>query len=202
METGLGIVMGIGLASACGFRVFVPMLGTSLAAVTGHLELAPGFEWIGSPVAAVCFGTATLLEIVGFYVPWLDNLLDTLATPAAAIAGTILTASMVADVSPFLQWTLAIIAGGGIAGTIQGGTALLRGASTGTTAGTGNPILSTIELVGSIIMTILSFVLPILAALIGIALLATGIILFRRIVRWLRRDRPARAMPLPTAGAQ
>ena len=199
MEAWLGIVMGIGLASACGFRVFVPMLGTSLAAYSGHLELASGFEWIGSPVAAICFGTATLLEIVGFYVPWLDNLLDTIATPAAAIAGTILTASMVADISPFLQWTLAIIAGGGIAGTIQGGTALLRGASTGATAGTGNPILSTIELVGSIFMTILSFVLPVLAALIGIVLLICGIVLFRRLIGWFRSRRPQEAIPLSPA---
>jgi hypothetical protein len=199
METSIGVVMGIGLASACGFRVFVPMLGTSLAAYSGHLELAAGFEWIGSPVAAICFGTATLLEIVGFYVPWLDNLLDAIATPAAAVAGTILTASMVADMSPFLRWTLAIIAGGGIAGTIQGGTALLRGASTGATAGTGNPLLSTIELVGSICMTILSFVVPVLAAVIGIALLICGIILFRRLVRWLRGRRPAATMPLSPA---
>ncbi len=186
MELSIGILIGIGLASACGFRVFVPLLGTSLASMSGQLELAPGFDWIGSPVAAVCFGTATLLEIVGFYVPWLDNLLDTIATPAAAIAGTILTASMVADISPFMKWTLAVIAGGGVAGTIQGGTALLRGASTGTTGGTGNPILSTIELAGSIVMTILAFVVPVLAALLGIAMLVCGIILFRRMLRWLR----------------
>lgn len=194
MELSIGILIGIGLASACGFRVFVPLLGTSLASMSGHLDLAPGFDWIGSPVAAACFGTATLLEIIGFYVPWLDNILDTIATPAAAIAGTILTASMVTDISPFLKWTLAVIAGGGVAGTIQGGTALLRGASTGTTAGTGNPILSTIELVGSIVMTVLSFVVPVLAAVLGIAILICGIILFRRVVRWLRR-RPAESAP-------
>jgi hypothetical protein len=187
MELSIGILIGIGLAAACGFRVFVPLLGTSLAALSGHLELAPGFEWIGTPVAAAGFGTATLLEIVAFYIPWLDNLLDTLATPAAVVAGTIVTASTVVEISPFLKWTLAVIAGGGIAGTIQGGTVLLRGASTGTTGGVGNPILSTIELVSSVVMTVLAVVVPIVAAIVAVGVLVCGIVLFRRVLRWLRR---------------
>jgi hypothetical protein len=186
MELSIGILVGIGLAAACGFRIFVPLLGTSLAALSGHLELAPGFEWIGTPVAAAGFGTATLLEIVAFYVPWLDNLLDTLATPAAVVAGTIVTASTVVDISPFLKWTLAVIAGGGIAGTIQGGTVLLRGASTGTTGGVGNPVLSTIELVSSVVMTVLAVVVPIVAAILAVGVLVCGIVLFRRIRRWFR----------------
>lgn len=186
MELSIGILVGIGLAAACGFRVFVPLLGTSLAALSGHLELAPGFDWIGTPVAAAGFGTATLLEIVAFYVPWLDNLLDTLATPAAVVAGTIVTASTVVDISPFLKWTLAVIAGGGIAGTIQGGTVLLRGASTGTTGGVGNPVLSTIELVSSVVMTVLAVVVPIVAAIVAVVVLVCGIVLFRRIRRWFR----------------
>lgn len=187
MELSIGILIGIGLAAACGFRVFVPLLGTSLAALSGHLELAPGFEWIGTPVAAAGFGTATLLEIVAFYIPWLDNLLDTLTTPAAVVAGTIVTASTVVEISPFLKWTLAVIAGGGIAGTIQGGTVLLRGASTGTTGGVGNPILSTIELVSSVVMTVLAVVVPIVAAIVAVGVLVCGIVLFRRVLRWLRR---------------
>ncbi len=186
MELSLGILIGIGLSAACGFRVFLPLLGTSLAALSGHLDLAPGFDWIGTPVAAACFGTATVLEVVGFYVPWLDNLLDTIATPAAVVAGTILTASMVVDISPFLKWTLAVIAGGGVAGTIQGGTVLLRGASSGTTGGVGNPVLSTIELVSSAVMTVLSVVVPVVAAILAIGLLIVGFAMFRRIRRWLR----------------
>jgi hypothetical protein len=186
MELSIGILIGIGLSAACGFRVFLPLLGTSLAALSGHLDLAPGFDWIGTPVAAACFGTATVLEVIGFYVPWLDNLLDTIATPAAVVAGTILTASMVVDISPFLKWTLAVIAGGGVAGTIKGGTVLLRGASSGTTGGAGNPILSTIELVSSAVMTVLSVVVPVVAAILAIGLLIVGFAMFRRLRRWLR----------------
>src|SRR2546430_1436977 len=116
MEILLTVCLGIGLSAACGFRVFVPMLIMSIASLSGHLSLAHGFEWIGSYPALVSFSVATCLEIAGYYVPWLDHLLDTMATPAAIVAGTIVTASMATEVSPLLKWSLAIIAGGGLAG--------------------------------------------------------------------------------------
>src|SRR5882762_9625453 len=124
METVLSLLIGIGLSAACGFRVFVPLLVVSIAAHTGHLKLASGFAWMGSDAALIAFAVATALEIAAYYVPWLDNLLDTLATPAAVIAGTLVTASLATEMSPFLKWTLAVIAGGGVAGLVQGTTVL------------------------------------------------------------------------------
>src|SRR5437773_2883183 len=135
METILSLLIGMGLSAACGFRVFVPLLVVSLASRSGHLSLAAGFEWMGSDAALIAFAAASALEIAGYYIPWVDNLLDTLASPAAVIAGTLITASMVADMSPFLKWTLAAIAGGGIAGLVKGITVLTRGASTAGTGG-------------------------------------------------------------------
>src|SRR5215468_1906577 len=129
MDTILGICIGIGLSAACGFRVFVPLLVMNIAALSGHLALAPGFEWIGSYPALIAFSVATCLEIAGYYIPWVDHLLDTIATPAAVVAGTLVTASLVTDVSPLVRWSLALIAGGGIAGMVQGTTVLARGAS-------------------------------------------------------------------------
>jgi hypothetical protein len=162
METLLGIAVGIGLSAACGFRVFVPLFVMNLASLSGHLHLASGFAWIGSYYATVAFGTATVVEILGYYLPWLDHILDIVATPAAIIAGTIATASMVTDMSPFLKWTLALIAGGGIAGLVQGTTVAFRAKSSGSTAGIGNPLVSTLELVGSIIIALLAILAPIL----------------------------------------
>ena len=126
METLLGIAVGIGLSAACGFRVFVPLLVMNLASLSGQLHLSSGFAWIGSYYATVAFGTATIVEVLGYYIPWFDHVLDIVATPAAIIAGTITTASLVTDMSPFLKWTLALIAGGGIAGLVQGTTVALR----------------------------------------------------------------------------
>src|SRR6266404_3033095 len=105
METLLSICVGVGLSAACGFRVFVPLLVMSIAAASGHLTLAHGFEWIGSNPALVAFSVATVVEIAAYYIPWVDNLLDAIATPAAVIAGTLVTASMVTGTSPFLKWT-------------------------------------------------------------------------------------------------
>src|SRR5438876_9605685 len=140
MDTALSICVGIGLSAACGFRVFVPLLIMSIASLSGHLTLASQFQWIGTYPALIAFGVATALEIGGYYIPWLDHLLDTMATPAAIVAGTVVTAAIVTNTSPMLKWTLAIIAGGGAAGLVQGTTVLARGVSTATTGGLGNPL--------------------------------------------------------------
>jgi hypothetical protein len=162
METISGLIIGIGLSAACGFRVFVPLLGISLASLSGYLTLSPGFEWIGSWPALIAFTTATLLEIGAYYIPWLDNLMDTIATPAAMIAGIIVTASLIGQISPFLKWSLAIIAGGGTSGIIQAGTVMMRGISSATTGGLTNFFVSTGEVLGSILTTLLALFLPVL----------------------------------------
>jgi len=162
METLLGLIVGVGLSAACGFRVFVPLLGMSIAALSGYITLASDFAWIGTRTALLAFSVATILEIATYYVPWVDNMMDALMTPAAVVAGTIVTASMVGDISPFLKWSLAVIAGGGVSAIVQGGTVALRAGSSGTTGGLANPMVSTIEMIGSILVTILAIVLPIL----------------------------------------
>jgi hypothetical protein len=183
MEQLLSVCVGIGLSAACGFRVFVPLLIMSIASLSGHLTLAHGFEWIGTYPALVSFAVATCLEIGGYYIPWLDHLLDTLATPAAIVAGTIVTASAVTDMSPFLKWTLAVIAGGGAAGIVQSATVLTRGASALTTAGMANPVVATLELGGATFTSILALVAPILAVL----MIATAVFFIgRRVLKTFR----------------
>jgi len=175
-ETVLAICVGIGLSAACGFRVFVPLLVTSIAAHSGNLQLGQNFQWLGSTPALVTFSLATVVEIAAYYVPWLDHLLDTIAAPAAVIAGTVITASLVADVSPFLRWTLAIIAGGGSAGIVQGTTMLARGLSLAGTGGLANPLVSTAELGGAIATSVLALVLPVIA-LVLVILLCTFVLM-------------------------
>jgi hypothetical protein len=183
-ETFLSLCLGIGLSAACGFRVFVPLLVMSIASLSGHLHLGQGFGWVGSYPALLTFGVATVLEIAGYYIPWVDHALDTLATPAAIIAGTLVTASVVTGMSPLLKWTLALIAGGGIAGLVQGTTVTTRAASTATTGGLGNPLLATIELGGAAFTSILAIALPFLTVLLLTAFFA---ILGRRILRRRRK---------------
>lgn len=172
METILSVLVGLGLSAACGFRVFIPPLIISLAAASGHLSLSEGFAWMGTTPALVAFSCAAFVEILAFYIPWVDNALDTVATPAAVISGTVLSASMITDMEPFLRWTLAIIAGGSVAGLVQAATVALRGLSTSTTGGIANPVLSTAELGGSVMTTIGALLTPILLALAGLFVLA------------------------------
>ena len=133
MELLLNLLMGIGFSAANGFRIFIPFLIIGIASLSGNLILADSFNWIGTKPELITFSIATILEIAGYYIPWVDNILDTIASPAAVIAGVILLSSVVLGMSPVLKWTLAIIAGGGIAATIQAFTGVLRATSTTTT---------------------------------------------------------------------
>jgi hypothetical protein len=184
MDMFFSMMIGLGLSAACGFRVFVPLLVMSLAsrADVGHLALGDGFAWIGSTPALIAFGAATLLEIAGYYIPWIDNLLDAVATPTAIIAGILVSASAFTDVSPFLKWSLAILAGGGTTAMFQGITATARQISSFTTGGLGNPLVATIEAGGSAVLAVLSITLPIVAILLVIGLLFFAVkrLLFRR----------------------
>lgn len=162
--TLVSLMIGIGLSAACGFRIFVPFLVMNLASRAGYLTLAEGWDWIGSTPAMIAFLSATLLEVGAYYVPFLDNLLDTVSTPSAVVAGVLVTASQVGDMHPFFGWAVAIIAGGGAAGLVQGLTTITRSLSSMATAGFGNPIFSTFEAGASIGMTLLAIFVPFLAA--------------------------------------
>jgi hypothetical protein len=176
METAFSIALGIGLSAGCGFRVFVPLLIMGVAAHTGHLTLSSGFEWVGSIPALVAFGTATLVEVLAYYIPSLDHLLDTVATPAAVVAGVVVSASAFTEMSPLLKWTLALIGGGGIAGVVQGATVLTRIKSTALTGGLGSPVVSTFELVGAVVTSIVAILAPVFC----IVVIAAGIyVVFR-----------------------
>jgi len=179
-DFALSIVLGIALAAATGLRVFLPMLIVSGAAYTGHLSLDNSFAWLATPSALTMLSVAALAEILAYYIPVIDNLLDTLATPAALVAGTVVSAAVMADVPPMVKWTAAVIAGGGIAGLTQGVTAMLRAHSTVLTGGLGNPVIATAELGAALIMSFLALVVPAVAIALVILFLWLAIRLLHR----------------------
>ena len=184
----LSFVLGVGLAAATGFRVFLPMLIASVAAYTGHLPLDDGFAWLGTPTALTMLGVAALVEILAYYVPGVDNLLDTVATPAAFVAGTVVSAAVMTDLPPLVKWTAAVIAGGGIAGLTQGVTAMLRAKSSVLTGGLGNPVIATAELGGALLVSILAVAAPLAALAAVILFLWLALRLFRRLRRGASRS--------------
>lgn len=162
-ETILSIFLGIGLAASVGFRVFVPLFALSLAAYFNLWELNESWQWIGSLAAVITLGVATIVEIFAYYIPYIDHLLDAIAIPLATIAGTAVMVSTVADLSPVITWTLAIIAGGGTAAAVSSSSGVTRLASTSTTGGLANPIVSSIETGASLVMSVISVFIPVLA---------------------------------------
>ena len=156
----LSLSLGLGLAAACGFRVFIPPLMMGVGSRLDLYSLEGSFVWVDDTWAIAIFAVATLLEIGGYFIPWIDNLLDTVATPAAIIGGIFVTsASLEGELDPSAQWTLSVIAGGSVSGVIQLGTVATRAVSTGTTGGLANPVISLIEAVASILCILISLFL-------------------------------------------
>lgn len=165
IEIIFSIFLGVGLSAAVGFRVFLPLLLLSLTAYFEYIPLNENWVWLGSLTAVITLTIATFIEIFGYFIPWLDNLLDTVAIPLAAVAGTLIMMSTLADFNPIITWSLAIIAGGGTAATIKGNTSALRLTSTATTAGIANPAIAVAETATASFMSILSFIFAPLAFL-------------------------------------
>ncbi len=178
------VALGIGLAASCGFRVFVPLLAASIAARMDLYPLQEGFMWLASWPAIICFGMATLLEILAYYIPFIDNLLDSITTPLAIGAGTLLFTSVLPIDQDMLKWITGLIIGGGAAATIQGGSVLTRLFSTTTTAGAGNPAVATGEHTAAIGSSIMTFVTPFLVAVLLILLVIFILFKFgKRLIR-------------------
>lgn len=188
LDLGLSIALGVGLAAATGLRLFLPMLVVSVAAYSGHLPLSDNFAWLATPAALVLLSVAALAEILAYYIPGLDNLLDTLATPAAFVAGTVIAAAVITDLPPMVKWAAAVIAGGGIAGLTQTTSAVLRAKSTVLTGTLGNPVIATAEFGGSLLISLMALVAPLLTLVVIVVLLWLGFRWFRQLSR---RPRPS-----------
>ncbi|MEC7687304.1 MAG: DUF4126 domain-containing protein [Candidatus Thermoplasmatota archaeon] len=181
LQVILSLSLGLGLAAACGFRVFIPPLMMGVANRFDLYELEGSFTWVGETWAIAIFGIATILEVGGYFIPWIDNLLDAVATPAAILGGIFVTsASLEGEMDSSTQWMLSIIAGGGVSGTIQLGTVATRAISTGTTGGLANPLISLLEAVASIVCIILSLFLVILIPFVIIFLIWKAIEYIRK----------------------
>jgi hypothetical protein len=189
MPLWLALCVGVGLSAACGFRVFIPPLALGVAGAAGEIELPAVMAWMESPAGLAALGTAAALEAGAYYVPWLDNLLDAVASPLALAAGTLMTAGLLEGADPLLQWSAAIIAGGGAATVVQAGTVASRAGSTMLTGGLGNPGISTAEAGVATGLSALTVLTPVLGIILLAALLAP---LFTFATRWRhRRQHPA-----------
>ena len=171
IESLIGIALGIGLAAATGFRIFIPLLLVGLAARFDMLPLGDGFQWLATTPALLTLGTAAVLETLGYYIPGVDHALDVLAGPATLLAGVVASAAVMTEIPPAVMWPVAVIAGGGAAGLTKGSTALLRAKSGVATGGLANPVVSTVETIGATGIAILAIAVPVLCFVAVVVLL-------------------------------
>ena len=183
----LSAFIGIGLAAASGFRVFLPMFAVSLASYMGWISLPENFHWLSGLPTLISTGIAMVAEILAYYIPYVDHLLDTINIPLATVAGSVLFASQFTTMDTFPQWALALIAGGGTAAAISSGFAGTRAASTATTGGLGNSVVATTETAGAGIMSILAMAAPVIAAIAAVILLVIVFVLGKKIWKKFRR---------------
>ncbi len=188
MEIVLQILVGVGLAATCGFRVFVPLLVMGIAGLSGYLQLAPGFTWITSLPAVIIFGIATVIEIAAYFIPYVDNLLDSISVPASVIAGVLVAASVITDIHPLLRWALAIIAGGGIAAVTSLISNGAHGVSTVASGGIANPVVSGAESVLSVLSSIIAIAVPVLAVILIVVLVFIAFRVLRHYKRKLKNS--------------
>lgn len=185
--TIMSFFLGIGLAASAGFRVFLPLFALSIGAHFGQdlIDLNESWQWVGSWPAMIALGVATLVEIAAYYIPVVDNFLDTVAIPLAAVAGTVLMGSTLLEMNEVTTWALAIIAGGGTAAAISGTTAAARAVSTGTTGGTGNFIVNTGETAAASVLSLTSLIWA------PVAFILVLIVLFGiyRVWKWSKKQK-------------
>jgi hypothetical protein len=179
-EIALSICLGIGLSASAGFRVFIPLLLLSVAGYLDYIPLSEDWSWAASPLAIIILAVAAFVELVAYYIPYVDNLLDSISVPLAAIAGTAVMVAVVGDLNPAFTWTLAIIAGGGTAALVSTTTSTARLASTATTGGLGNPVISTIEAGVSTTMSLISIIIPFIAVILVVILVVGMRKLYRK----------------------
>jgi Domain of unknown function (DUF4126) len=163
-----GLLLGVALSAGSGFRVFIPLLVSNLAAKFGLVEVSENFQWMTSNSTTIVLMVASVVEIASYYITFIDNILDSIALPASVVAGTLLTTQFLKINDPTLQWGLGILAGGGVAGTIQAGTSLIRLGSTKFTGGIGNGFFSTFENFLSIVISLVSLWIPLIMGVLAI----------------------------------
>ncbi|MBT2581573.1 DUF4126 domain-containing protein [Planococcus sp. ISL-109] len=185
MEMVLAVFVGLALSATVGFRIFTPLLLTGIFERIDWITLSEGFSWVGSTPALIAFGAATIFEVLVNYIPAVGSFMKLISTPVAALAGILLTAAFIGDMNPFLEWSIAIIGGGGVATVSHATLTAVKGVSDTTLVG---PAVSVAEDVTATIAPILIFLMPVLAI---VFLLIMAFVIYRLYNRFLRKRQPA-----------
>ncbi|WP_412752657.1 DUF4126 domain-containing protein [Krasilnikovia sp. M28-CT-15] len=194
----LEALTGTGLAASAGLNAYIPLLTMGLLArFTDVVELPAGWQWLSGGWALVILAVLLAIEVVADKVPVVDHVNDVVQTVVRPAAGGLAfgagAGAQTATVSDpgalgSRQW-IAIAAGVLIALCVHGVKAASRPVVNATTGGLGAPVVSTVEDVGSAVMSVLAILMPILVLLALVLLAAGGTWVVRRRRRRRRQRR-------------
>lgn len=187
MDTSFLLLTGIGLAAAAGLNAYIPLL---IAGLLVHFEViaveAP-YDLLGTTPALIIIGVLLAVELLADKIPAIDSVNDVVQTAMRPASGALLFAAAVGGDATWVQ-ALALIAGLVTAGTVHGAKSTARPVVNASTAGVGGPVVSVIEDVTSVALTLAAIFVPVLV-LVLLAALVWMLVSMRR--RWRNRRRDA-----------
>lgn len=170
------VVLGVSLAASCGLRAFLPLFVLGAGARLGLVDLGDAFQWLAHTPALLALGIGVILELLADKIPFVNHVLDWLATPLRALAGMLVLAAAIVDLPTWVVALLAIIIGGGVALAVSVTKSGIRKTSSAVTAGASTPVHSFVEDVVCLLSTVFSLVFWIVALVIAAgALLLFGV---------------------------
>jgi hypothetical protein len=190
LSTAIGSTFAaFGLSGAAGLNAWLPLFVSALLDRVGVIELAAPFDELSSTLGLSVLGAFLAADFVGDKVPVVDHVLHVIGTVVAPASGAILFTGQT-GLETDIPTGAAVVLGALTAGSIHAGRATVRPASTASTAGAGNPVLSLTEDGLSGGLTAIAFLLPLLAFLLVLAFFAAIVVGWRRL-----RGRPASKPP-------
>lgn len=187
IEAISGLSAAFGLSSSAGLNAYIPLLMVALAARfpldNPLVKLQAPYDLMGSWWAIGLLAVLLVVEIVADKIPAVDTVNDGIQTFVRPAAGAILfagSANVITDIHPILALGAGLLVAGGVHAT----KTAARPVVTVSTAGVGNPIVSTLEDIVAFVVSLLALVLPIIAAILMLTFVVFVIVLVRR---WRQR---------------
>ena len=160
----IAFCLGIGLSAACGIRAFLPLLLVALNQRFNLIQTSFHLEWLDNNIVLIVLCVATIIELIAYYIPLIDHALDFIGSPLVFLVGAMSMASVIPDMPVYIDNILSIILGGSTALSMNGLMGIGRMKTTTLSAGAANPVYATLENIVSMVLTLLSFIIPVIIA--------------------------------------
>jgi hypothetical protein len=191
-STVTALLSALGLSGAGGLNAWMPLMVVAILGRAGWVDLDPAFSELTRTPVILALVALFVLDFVADKIPAVDHAMHAAGAIVHPVVGAALFDLQAGGHSPL---AVNLLAGAGVAGTLHAARATARPVVNGASGGLGAPLVSLLEDIASLLLTLVAFLLPALAALVVIVLLVGAILLARRARRMLRRRAERAATP-------